>query len=120
LEETVVKPTNDILVRRAQWAKDGTKAWQEYLAAPDLVATKTARLRQERLEREAVEKVAAEKTLTDRASLANAIKAKRSLKKTTEKLTDVTPKPKSPRKPKRAVLSAVTETATERASSEDA
>ena len=86
LEVIIVKPTTDVLVRRNQWARDGAKAWNEYLAAPDIAASKTARLRQERLEREAVEKVAAEKTANKRARLLSALKAKRSSKENPEKV----------------------------------
>jgi len=46
-----VKPTTAVLIRRKEWAIDGAKAWEEYLAAPAVVAAKTARLRQERLEK---------------------------------------------------------------------
>lgn len=49
LEASLVKPTTEVLIRRQQWAIDGAKAWTEYLAAPNVVAAKTARLKQERL-----------------------------------------------------------------------
>ena len=42
-------------------------AWKEYLAAPDIAAAKTARLRQERLEREALQQVASKKELGEAA-----------------------------------------------------
>ena len=81
-----MKPTTDVLVRRNQWARDGAKAWDEYLAAPDIVATKTARLRQERLELEAVATVAVEKAANERARLLSVLQAKRSSKKNPEKV----------------------------------
>ena len=55
----------------------GAKAWEEYLAAPAIVAAKTARLRQERLEKAVGDKVAAEKAASERVRLNSASKAKK-------------------------------------------
>jgi len=93
LEAITVKTTASVLAKRDQWARDAAKAWDEYLAAPDIEAAKTARLRQERLEREqerlereAVEKVAAEKAASERTRvLKKALMAKNSAKKGPEK-----------------------------------
>ena len=60
LEAISLKLTTAVLIRRKEWARDGAKAWDEYLAAPAVVAAKTARLRQERLEKAVGDKVAAE------------------------------------------------------------
>ena len=59
LEASLVKPTTEVLIRRQQWAIDGAKAWTEYLAAPNVVAAKTARLKQERLKQEGLAREAA-------------------------------------------------------------
>ena len=72
-----MKPTNAVLIRRKEWARDGAKAWDEYLAAPALVAAKTARLRQERLEKAVGDKVAAEKAAIEHERLNNVPKAKK-------------------------------------------
>ena len=72
-----MKPTTAVLIRRKEWAIDGAKAWEEYLAAPAVVAAKTARLRQERLEKAVGDKVAAEKAASQRARLNSASKAKK-------------------------------------------
>jgi hypothetical protein len=69
LEAIAVKTPASVLAKRDQWARDGAKAWEEYLAAPDIAAAKTARLRQARLERDAAEKVAAEKAESHRVRL---------------------------------------------------
>jgi hypothetical protein len=93
LEAIAVKTSASVLAKRDQWARDGAKAWEEYLAAPDIVAAKTARLRQARLEqeqarleREEAEKVAAEKAASHRARvLKDALMAKSSSRKSPEK-----------------------------------
>ncbi len=68
LEANSVRPTTDILNKRKEWAIDGARAWDEYLAAPAVTAAKTARLRQERLEKAAADKVAAEKTASEKTA----------------------------------------------------
>ena len=79
LEASLVKPTTEVLIRRQQWAIDGAKAWTEYLAAPNVVAAKTARLKQERLRQEGLAREAAvmEKP-KKKASRKNAATSKRS------------------------------------------
>ena len=72
-----MKPTTAVLIRRKEWARDGAKAWDEYLAAPAVVAAKTARLRQERLEKAAGDKVAAENAAIEHERLINVSKAKK-------------------------------------------
>ena len=71
-----MKPTTAVLIRRREWARDGAKAWDEYLAAPAVAAAKTARLRQERLERAVGDKVAAEKAASEHVRLKSAPKTK--------------------------------------------
>jgi hypothetical protein len=81
-----VKTSASVLAKRDQWARDGAKAWDEYLAAPGIAAAKTARLRQARLERDAAGKVAAEKAESDRVRvLKKALKAKSDSKKSPNK-----------------------------------
>jgi len=63
-----VKPTSTVMMKRKEWAADGAKAWDEYLAAPAIAAAKTARLRQARLEREAADKVAAEQAVGEKTA----------------------------------------------------
>jgi len=75
-----LKPTAAVLIRRKEWARDGAKAWHEYLAAPAVVAAKTARLRQERLEKAAGDKVAAENAAIEHERLKNLSNAKKSPK----------------------------------------
>ena len=70
-----MKPTTAVLIRRKEWAIDGAKAWLEYLAAPAVVAAKTARLREERLEKAVGDKVAAEKAASKHVHLKSAPKA---------------------------------------------
>jgi hypothetical protein len=92
-----VKPTSAVLMKRKEWAADGAKAWDEYLAAPAIAAAKTARLRQARLEKAAADKIAAEKaagkktasektavekTASERARLKSAPKTKEAPKRT--------------------------------------
>ena len=74
-----MKPTTAVLIRRREWARDGAKAWEEYLAAPAVVAAKTARLRQERLEKAVGDKVAAENAAIEHERLKNLPDAKKSL-----------------------------------------
>ena len=82
LEVIVVKTPASVLAKRNQWARDGAKAWDEYLAAPAIAAAKTARLRQARLERDAAGKAAAEKVANDRTRLLkNALMARKGAKK---------------------------------------
>ena len=77
-----MKPTLDVLRRREEQAIDGAKAWNEYLAAPDIAAAKTTRLRQERLEREALEQIVAKKALSEAADrLKRSLVAKKSAQK---------------------------------------
>ena len=71
-----MKPTAAVLIRRKEWAIDGAKAWDEYLAAPVVAAAKTARLRQARLEKAVDDKVAAEKAASGRVGLKSAPKSK--------------------------------------------
>jgi len=81
-EVIVVKTPASVLAKRDLWARDAAKAWDEYLAAPDITAAKTARLRQARLERDAAGKAAAEKVANDRARLLkNALMTRNSGKK---------------------------------------
>ena len=68
LEANSVKPTTDVLNRRKEWAIDGARAWDEYLAAPAVAAAKSARLRQERLEKAAADNVAAQKAASEKAA----------------------------------------------------
>jgi hypothetical protein len=68
LEANSVKPTADVLNRRKEWAIDGARAWDEYLAAPAVAAAKSARLRQERLEKAAADNVAAQKAASEKAA----------------------------------------------------
>jgi hypothetical protein len=87
-----VKPTTAVLMKRKEWAIDGAKAWDEYLAAPALAAAKTARLKQARLERAvaetvAAEKAASEKVARERVRLKNAPKTKGVPKETTKTAT---------------------------------
>ncbi len=63
-----MKPTSAVLNKRKEWAVDGAKAWDEYLAAPAIAAAKTARLRQARLDREAADKIAAEKAAGEKTA----------------------------------------------------
>jgi hypothetical protein len=80
LEAISLKPTSAVLIKRKEWAIDGAKAWDEYLAARAVVAAKTARLKQERLEKAAGEKVAAEKAVIEGVRLNSAPKAKKNPK----------------------------------------
>ena len=75
-----MKPTTALLIRRKEWARDGAKAWDEYLAAPAVVAVKTARLRQERVEKAVGDKVAAENAAIEHERLKNLPNAKKSPK----------------------------------------
>ncbi len=87
LEANAVKPTTDMLNRRKEWAIDGARAWDEYLAAPAVAAAKSARLRKARLEKAAADKVAAEKAASEKAAskhvrLESALKSREGLKRT--------------------------------------
>jgi hypothetical protein len=77
LEAISLKPTTAVLIRRKEWARDGAKAWDEYLAAPTVVAAKTARLRQERLEKAVGDKVAAETAAIEQERLKNVPRAEK-------------------------------------------
>ena len=45
----------ELLERRARFAEDGVKAMAEYLAQPEVIRARTARLKMLRLEREAAD-----------------------------------------------------------------
>ena len=87
-----MKPTAAVLIKRKEWAIDGAKAWDEYLAAPAVVAVKTARLRQERLEKAVGDKVVAEKAASERVRLNSAPKRtpRRSILRKTKRSANAT------------------------------
>jgi hypothetical protein len=89
-----VSSKEELLVKRKAWAVDGAKAWDEYLAAPDIAAAKTARLRQQRLQKEAHEKDASSKALSEAAQrLKKSLAAKKSAPKAaTRRKTQLVPR----------------------------
>ena len=98
LEANSVKPTTDVLNRRKEWAIDGARAWDEYLAAPAVAAAKSARLRQERLEKAAADNVAAQKATNEKAAsknvrLKNKVESREGLKRTAASVRKIKPKP---------------------------